>query len=340
MRSWVNQSLFVLIPLFWVACKKDAPIQKQEIGLAFIAIPEGFPPIEFPADNAFTKERWLLGKALFYEKQLSLDSSVSCASCHSQQFGFSDNVALSKGFKQRLGNRNSPSIINIAYHPYFTREGGVPTLEMQVLVPIQEHNEFNNNILDIAKRLSSNQKLQDLSYLAYNRPLDFYVIPRALATFERSLISGNSKYDQYKKGTLSLSDEEQKGMNLFFSDRTNCSDCHSGFNFTNYQFENNGLYETYNDPGRKRLTGLDSDLAKFKVPSLRNIEVTAPYMYDGSLPDLEAVLNHYNSGGKQHPNKSENIQNLQLNQEEKKQIIAFLKTLTDVSFLNQSIFQP
>jgi len=338
--SWVKQSLFVLIPLFWVACKKDAPIQKQEIGLAFIAIPEGFPPIDFPADNAFTKERWLLGKALFYEKQLSLDSSVSCASCHSQQFGFSDNVALSKGFKQRLGNRNSPSIINIAYHPYFTREGGVPTLEMQVLVPIQEHNEFNNNILDFAKRLSSNQKLQDLSYLAYNRPLDFYVIPRALATFERSLISGNSKYDQYKKGTLSLSDEEQKGMNLFFSDRTNCSDCHSGFNFTNYQFENNGLYETYNDPGRKRLTGLDSDLAKFKVPSLRNIEVTAPYMYDGSLPDLEAVLNHYNSGGKQHPNKSEKIQNLQLNQDEKKQIIAFLKTLTDVSFLNQSIFKP
>lgn len=340
MLSWVKQSLFVLIPLFWVACKKDAPIQKQEIGLAFIAIPEGFPPIDFPADNAFTKERWLLGKALFYEKQLSLDSSVSCASCHSQQFGFSDNVALSKGFKQRLGNRNSPSIINVAYHPYFTREGGVPSLEMQVLVPIQEHNEFNNNILDIAKRLSSNKKLQDLSNLAYNRPLDFYVIPRALATFERSLISGNSKYDQYKKGTLSLSDEEEKGMNLFFSDRTNCSDCHSGFNFTNYQFENNGLYETYNDPGRKRLTGLDSDLAKFKVPSLRNIEVTAPYMYDGSLPDLEAVLNHYNSGGKQHPNKSVKIQNLQLNQDEKKQIIAFLKTLTDVSFLNQSIFKP
>lgn len=340
MLSWVKQSLFVLIPLFWVACKKDAPIQKQEIGLESIIIPDGFPPIEFPADNAFTKERWLLGKALFYEKQLSLDSSVSCASCHNQQFGFSDNVALSKGFKQRLGNRNSPSIINVAYHPYFTREGGVPSLEMQVLVPIQEHNEFNNNILDIAKRLSSNQNLQNLSYLAYNRPLDFYVIPRALATFERSLISGNSKFDQYKKGTISLTEEEQKGMNLFFSDRTNCSDCHSGFNFTNYQFENNGLYETYNDPGRKRLTGLDSDLAKFKVPSLRNIEVTAPYMYDGSLPDLEAVINHYNSGGKQHPNKSEKIKSLQLSQDEKKQIIAFLKTLTDVSFLNQTIFKP
>ena len=340
MLSWVKQSLFVLIPLFWVACKKDTPIQKQEIGLESIIIPDGFPPIEFPADNAFTKERWLLGKALFYEKQLSLDSSVSCASCHSQQFGFSDNVALSKGFKQRLGNRNSPSIINVAYHPYFTREGGVPSLEMQVLVPIQEHNEFNNNILDIAKRLSSNQNLQNLSYLAYNRPLDFYVIPRALATFERSLISGNSKFDQYKKGTISLTEEEQKGMNLFFSDRTNCSDCHSGFNFTNYQFENNGLYETYNDPGRKRLTGLDSDLAKFKVPSLRNIDVTAPYMYDGSLPDLEAVINHYNSGGKQHPNKSEKIKALQLSQDEKKQIIAFLKSLTDVSFLNQTIFKP
>lgn len=340
MLLWVKQSLFVLIPLLWVACKKDAPIQKQEISLESIIIPDGFPPIEFPTDNAFTKERWLLGKALFYEKQLSLDSSVSCASCHSQQFGFSDNVALSKGFKQRLGNRNSPSIINVAYHPYFTREGGVPSLEMQVLVPIQEHNEFNNNILDIAKRLSSNQKLQNLSYLAYNRPLDFYVIPRALATFERSLISGNSKFDQYKKGTISLTEEEQKGMNLFFSDRTNCSDCHSGFNFTNYQFENNGLYETYNDPGRKRLTGLDSDLAKFKVPSLRNIEVTAPYMYDGSLPDLEAVLNHYNSGGKQHPNKSEKIKSLQLSQDEKTQIIAFLKTLTDVSFLNQTIFKP
>ena len=340
MLSWVKQSLFVLIPLFWVACKKDAPIQKQEIGLDSIIIPDGFPPIEFPADNAFTKERWLLGKALFYEKKLSLDSSVSCASCHSQQFGFSDNGALSKGFKQRLGNRNAPSIINVAYHPYFTREGGVPSLEMQVLVPIQEHNEFNNNILDIAKRLSSNQNLQNLSYLAYNCPLDFYVIPRALATFERSLISGNSKFDQYKKGTISLTEEEQKGMNLFFSDRTNCSDCHSGFNFTNYQFENNGLYETYNDPGRNRLTGLDSDLAKFKVPSLRNIEVTAPYMYDGSLPDLEAVINHYNSGGKQHPNKSEKIKALQLSQDEKKQIIAFLKTLTDVSFLSQPIYAP
>ncbi len=340
MLSWVKQSLFVLIPLFWVACKKDAPIQKQEIGLESIIIPDGFPAIEFPADNAFTKERWLLGKALFYEKQLSLDSSVSCASCHSQQFGFSDNVALSKGFKQRLGNRNAPSIINVAYHPNFTREGGVPSLEMQVLVPIQEHNEFNNNILDIAKRLSTNQKLQNLSYLAYNRPLDFYVIPRALATFERSLLSGNSKFDQYKKGTISLTEEEQKGMNLFFSDRTNCSDCHNGFNFTNYQFENNGLYETYNDPGRKRLTGLDSDLSKFKVPSLRNIEVTAPYMYDGSLPDLEAVINHYNSGGKQHPNKSEKIKALQLSQDEKKQVIAFLKTLTDASFLNQSIYAP
>ena len=200
-----------------MACKKDAPIQKkQEIGLAFIAIPEGFPPIEFPADNAFTKERWLLGKALFYEKQLSLDSSVSCASCHSQQFGFSDNVALSKGFKQRLGNRNSPSIINIAYHPYFTREGGVPTLEMQVLVPIQEHNEFNNNILDIAKRLSSNQKLQDLSYLAYNRPLDFYVIPTYHAVgkeiLQPDMFETTAKTSSLFKDYVEMAEAKQKGV--------------------------------------------------------------------------------------------------------------------------------
>jgi cytochrome c peroxidase len=322
-----------------VSCQIDPALFEKE--QALLDVPSHFPSIDFPEDNEFTESRWLLGKQLFYDQRLSQDNSVSCASCHKQDLAFADNTSFSPGVENRPGVRNSPSLANVAYHPYLTREGGVPTLEMQVLVPIQEHNEFGFNIIDIAKRLESDSNYSRLSKEAYDRPLDYFVITRAIATFERSLISGNSAYDMYlSKGDLSsLSKSQIAGMKLFQSNKTNCSSCHSGFNFTNYAFINNGLYKDYNDLGRKRLTGLEQDLALFKVPSLRNVELTAPYMHDGSISTLEEVIEHYNQGGTPHQNKHHLIKPLNLNDTEKAQLIAFLKSLTDKKFTTNINFK-
>ncbi|MCB9261875.1 MAG: cytochrome-c peroxidase [Flavobacteriales bacterium] len=271
---------------------------------------------------------------LFYNVAFSNDSSISCAGCHKPELAFADNVAFSKGAFNRLGTRNTPSLGNVALHPYFTREGGVASLETQVLVPIQEHNEFDFNILEIVERLKRDTLIANMGFEAYNRPFDYYVLVRALATFERGLLSSNSDFDRNE-----LTENQKAGMELFFSDKTNCSKCHSGFNFTNYAFANNGLYEKYADLGRKRLTGLQSDEALFKVASLRNVAITAPYMHDGSLPDLPSVINHYNSGGKPHENKSDLIKPLHLNETEKNQLVDFLKSLTDNQFLANTTFR-
>ncbi|MBI1183345.1 cytochrome-c peroxidase [bacterium] len=331
---------WVLVPvLYFNSCSipEPQPIFESESLLT----PKGFPKVDFPEDNGFTLARWKLGKKLFYDPVLSADSTISCNSCHKQQFAFADNVALSNGVQGRAGVRNAPSLANVAYHPYYTREGGVPSLEMQVLVPIQEHNEFDFNILLIEERLKKNADYVWLSTEAYGREPDYFVITRALAAFERSLLSGNSPYDQYTFQGMkkALSAKQKKGMDLFFSEKTGCSNCHSGFNFTNYAFENNGLYTTYQDLGRKRLTGADADYALFKVPSLRNVSVSAPYMHDGSLADLYQVVEHYNSGGKDFYNKSSLIKQLGLTEKEKEQLVAFLNALTDVKFLTQNEFE-
>jgi cytochrome c peroxidase len=276
---------------------------------------------------------------LFFDPVMSADSSISCASCHRPELAFSDHLAFSPGVAQRPGTRNSPSLANVAYHPYYTREGGVPTLEMQALIPIQEHNEFDFNVLLIAERLQADSTYYQMALDAYDRAPDPYVITRSLACFQRSLLSGNSDYDQYQRGEKNLSPMALIGMELFFSERTQCSSCHSGFNFTNYAFTNNGLYQTYEDTGRFRLTGEESDKAVFKVPSLRNVELTAPYMHDGSLANLEEVVAHYNSGGKDHVNKNPLIEPLSMSEEEKKALVSFLKSLTDYSFIENPIFK-
>jgi len=341
----VNGIKFCIFFVFLVcigACQKDSilPDSNESDGNEF-ALPKGFPEIQYPNDNAFSPARWQLGKRLFFEKALSIDSSLSCGSCHKPSLAFSDNVALSDGVQQRPGKRNAPTLANVAFHPYLTREGGVPSLEMQVLVPIQEHNEFDFNILSAAKRLQQDSNYIVMSNQAYGRNPDYYVITRALANFERTILSGNSPYDQYfyQNEISSLNPDEKAGMDLFYSSKTNCSSCHTGFNFTNYAFENNGLYDSYADIGRERLTGQPSDRALFKVPTLRNIAVTGPYMHDGSIATLREVIDHYNSGGQEHPHKNEIIKPLNLTDEEKDQLLAFLHTLTDTEFLSDERFK-
>lgn len=316
------------------SCDKTEPILTT---VQYLEIPNGFPDIVFPEDNAFSNKRWELGKKLFFDPVLSKDSTISCATCHKPELAFADDQATTEGVENRPGIRNSPSLANVSYAPYFLREGSVPTLEMQVLVPIQEHNEFNSNIVDLSEKLNTIPEYVKLSNQAYNRNPDPFVITRAIATFERSLISGNSAYDDYLDGNkTALTASEIEGMNLFNSSQTNCSSCHSGLFFTNHDFENNGLYELYADSGRMRFTRLESDRALFKVPSLRNVAITAPYMHDGSVATLEEVIEHYNSGGAVHTNKNALIKPLNLTISEKESLIAFLNSLTDFKFINDT----
>ena len=304
-------------------------------------IPNGFPAVEEPEGNEFTIARWQLGKQLFFDPDMSIDNTVSCASCHQPELAFSDDVAFSPGVAQRPGFRNAPSLANVAYHPYFTREGGVPTLEMQVLVPIQEHNEFDFDIVLLSERLSADSVYVNMAMEAYGRSPDPFVITRSLACFERSLLSGDSPFDRFtqQKQPGAMSAAARRGMDLFFSEKTNCSSCHGGFNFSNYAFENNGLYQQYEDPGRFRLTGDEADRALFKVPSLRNIGLTAPYMHDGSFPSLDAVVKHYQSGGKNNPQKSSLIRPLNLTELEMSDLVQFLESLTDETFVQNPMFK-
>jgi cytochrome c peroxidase len=334
--------LFICLAfLLLAACSKESTDNGSTGQLPLLWVPVGFPEPLFPADNEFTTARFALGKRLFYDTVMSRDSSVSCASCHDPQRAFSDSAAYSTGSRGRAGTRNAPTLTNVAYQPYFTREGGVPTLEMQILIPIQEHNEFDFNLLLIAERLRTDTAYIRMSREAYGRDPDYFTITRSIACFERALISGNSRFDQYHfqgNGSV-LAPAEKRGMELFFSDRTNCSVCHQGFNFTNYSFENNGLYEVYPDPGRYRLTGDTSDLARFKVPTLRNVSLTAPYMHDGSISSLKQVVRHYNSGGKNHPHRSALNRPMGLTEREMDDLVSFLESLTDNQFISNSNFK-
>jgi len=306
-------------------------------------IPEGFPIPDIPEDNELTVERVALGKMLFYDPTLSLDSTFSCASCHLQEKGFADANPVSIGIKDRIGFRNVPTLANVAYHPYFFREGGNPALETQLLGPICAFEEMGFNAAELAERIKDHPTYTPLAQTLYDRPtMDLFTLSRSIASFERTLISGNSPFDQYyyQGNSDALTPQQIRGWQLFSSERTQCSSCHTGFDFSDYGFYNNGLYETYADEGRQRVTLADEDIGKFKVPTLRNIAQTAPYMHDGSLPTLEAVIAHYNQGGSNHPNKSPLISPLQLDEQEQKDLVAFLHMLTDTNFIENPAFAP
>ncbi len=301
--------------------------------MPWLDTPRHFQEVIHPEDNQLTLARWELGRRLFFESKLSIDNSKSCASCHMPSTAFATNFTTNHGANSAEGTRNSPSLVNIGYHPYFTREGGVPTLEMQVLVPIQEENEFNHNILDIVDSLKLDLEYIQAAQEAYQSEINAFVITRALACFERTLISGNSLFDRFLEGDESaLTESELSGYILF--NTKGCNNCHSGDLFTNFEIVNNGLHEEYDDPGLFNLTNDESDIGKFKVASLRNVAVSHPYMYDGSLATLDDVLDHYVSGGSSHPNKSALIQPITLTEEERADLKAFLHTLTDEGFIN------
>jgi cytochrome c peroxidase len=221
-------------------------------------------------------------------------------------------------------------------------EGGVPTLEVQILGPIQDTIEMAFPLPKAAELLRSDIRLNNLSKTAYGRELDEYVITRAIACYERSFISGDTRFDRfyYLKKQNELNDSEKRGMQIFFSEKANCSKCHTPPFFTDYKFYNIGLYENYEDNGKERVTYQAEDIGKFKTPTLRNIELTAPYMHDGSLNTLSDVIELYNKARVSHPNKSNLIVEQNWSEVEKKDLEAFLKSLTDWNFAQNPLFVP
>ena len=330
----------ILLVFPFTACQ-DVQTNSDQNERYILPIPSGFPEPVFPADNELTPARIALGKKLFYDSLLSRDSSISCNSCHKQEFAFSDTLSVSPGVEGKLGKRNAMSLINLAYTQKANRDGGVPKLDLQAIVPIETEEEMDFSTEEISKRLQQIPEYLALFEKAYGRSPDAFTITRALGAFQRTFISGNSPYDQYEfQGSKNaLNESALRGRDLFFSKRLDCSSCHSGFNFTSQEFANNGRYEQYADNGRRDVTLAEEDIGKFKIPTLRNVALSAPYMHDGSLGSLEEVIDHYDSGGKNHPNKDERIRPLDLTEQEKGDLLHFLEALTDSTFLNNPAYQ-
>ncbi len=321
----------LLLVLLSNSCRPEGHSPEEEEAYA-LDLPVHFPPPALPADNQLTEARVALGQRLFHDPILSADSTVSCVSCHKPGLAFADSLPVSPGIKGRLGFRNSPSLMNVAYLDLVNKDGGVPKLDLQPIVPIEDEAEMGLHILSAAERLNAQAGYREDFLRAYGAEATPFTITRALAAFMRTLISGDSPYDRYVQGRGTLSAAAERGKALFFSSRTNCSSCHAGFNFTDNSFRNNGLYTNYEDKGRQRISGQAGDIGKFRVPSLRNVALTAPYMHDGSLPDLQAVLQHYNGGGSGHANQDSLIRPLGLKPSEISDLEAFLNSLTDEAF--------
>lgn len=349
--SWFFTSLFALLMF---GCKQDDPEPESNFSMNY---PGYFNDPSIPTDNQLTQARVDLGRMLFYEKILSSDSSVSCASCHKQENAFSDTRRLSVGVEGRRTRRHSMAIVNLAWQTHFFWDGRANSLEEQALKPIEDENEMNLPLEEAISRLQSSSRYPRLFENAYgSSTITTQNLAKAIASFERTLISANSKFDKYKQDQGTLTEQERLGEQLFFTHPEpqiglrggNCSDCHGGLLTTDNSLRNNGLDSTFTDDlGLEEVTRDSNDRGKFKTVTLRNIELTAPYMHDGRFATLEEVLDHYNDHISHLPNVDPLIieasnefrgDSLMLTEDEKAAIIAFLKTLTDENFINNDDF--
>ena len=319
--------------------------------LVDLEIPERFPIFEQPEDNLLTKDGIQLGRHLFYDPILSRDESQSCSSCHLQQGSFTDNLAVSEGVDNIAGRRSSMSLLNVGF--FYTGlfwDGGVNTLEEQALLPIEDPIELHTTWPEVIVKLSDSPKYQELFRKAFgienSAEITKELAAKAIAQFERTLISsGNSKYDRVKTGQIIFSDKEQIGHDIFFDldpfflPDGQCFHCHSDPLFTDGTYLNNGLTEAddfsdFDDLGRGEETGVIIENGKFRVPTLRNIVHTAPYMHDGRFETLEEVMAHYNSGGHPSIGKSPFMDSISLTEFQTEAVIDFLHTLTDEDFMS------
>jgi cytochrome c peroxidase len=279
-----------------------------------LRIPAGLDTyIAVPENNPLTKESVELGRKLFFDKRLSRDATVSCATCHDPERAFTDSRKLAVGIGGRTGNRRVPRIVNRAYGKTFFWDGRVSELEQQVVMPIQNPNEMDLNTDAAAKRVG----------------LDVAVLQRALASYVRTILSGNSPYDRYLQGDRNALTPEQKLGLEVFRGKAGCASCHLGTNLTDEQFHNTGIASDA-EPGHFATSRNPEHRGAFKTPSLREAARTPPYMHDGSLPTLEDVIDYYDKGGRANPHLDPEIRRLQLSASEKKALLSFLQALNGV----------
>lgn len=287
----------------------------------------------------YTKEA--LGKKLFSEKILSKDSTVSCASCHKPNFAFADTAAFSTGIEGKLTKRNTPSVLNMKNRPYFFWDGRAVSLEEQALMPIQNPDEMGLPIDEAVKRLNQSAEYKMLFKKIFKQAPTAKNLAAAFAAYEKTLETVDSKFDDWSNNLKKLTAQEERGRELFVGDKAKCFDCHRMEDFTTDEFKNIGLYneKELNDAGLFNITKKETDKGKFKIPGLRNIGVTAPYMHNGMFKTLEEVVDYYNNPKqfiKDGINTDELLQQpLGLTEKEKKDLVAFLKTLTDKKYLRK-----
>jgi cytochrome c peroxidase len=276
-----------------------------------------------------------LGKELFNEKILSRDSSISCSSCHRPAFAFADTIAFSVGIGNTLTTRNTPSVLNMKNRPYFFWDGRSSSLREQALLPIQHPNEMGLSIQEAVKRLSESNHYTHYFQKVFHEKPNAKNISIAFEAYEKTLETVDSKFDDWSNNIRKLTPSEERGRQLFIGEKAKCFNCHLEEDFTDDNFKNIGLFngKNLNDSGRFLITRKKEDVGKFKTPGLRNIAVTAPYMHNGMFKNLEQVIDYYNDTKKIVPD-AQNIdpdlkQPLGLTEIEKKDLIAFLKTLTD-----------
>lgn len=337
-----------ILALVVVLCVGCAEQQIGPLPDPFPDVPSSFPPVPVPADNPITPAKVALGKALFFERRLSSDGTIACASCHLPSRSFADAPnQVSRGVGGALGQRNAPTLINVAYRTSFFWDGRATTLEDQARGAFMHSAEMDADTLAVAALLRSTEYRNRWFAAFADTTVSVRRAMQAIATFERTLISANSRYDRYVRGDRSaLTSIEREGMDLFFSSRSMCSACHNGPDFTNDQFHNIGLFHHYFDRGRYNVTRDPNDEGLFKTPTLRNVALTAPYMATGDsqtglMSTLEDVVEHYNLGGTAFPNKDRRIVPLNLSDREKLSLVAFMRALTDSSVLtNPAWIQP
>ena len=332
-----------MVVLLFKNCQKDFPIPIGDDGHTHTHVKitsPGFPDMVIPEDNPTTQEGIDLGRMLFYDSLLSADYTLSCGSCHNQAFGFSDNGnQFSTGIDGIAGDINASAIINPGWLPSAFWDGRANSLEEQALGPVPNEIEMHLEWDDAVTRLTAHASYPGLFETVFgNTLITKELVVKAIAQFERTLVSDNSKYDRFLKGQATLTTEEDRGYNLFFSETGECFHCHGTILFTDNLFHNNGLDAVATHPGLGGVTGNASDNGKFRTPTLRNIEFTGPYMHDGRFATLEQVLDFYSEGVQVSATidplmTDAHLGGFQLTALEKSDIIAFLKTLSDTSFI-------
>lgn len=333
-----------------------------------VTLPVKWPKLEVPADNPMTEEGIDLGRHLFYDKLLSADGTQSCASCHRPTGAFTDNLPVSKGIDGIAGKRSAMSLVNIGLvQPISGNKDGIffwggraKTLEQQALEPVEDpielHNEWPNVIDDLKKSTLYPAKFRKAFGISNKSEITKELAAKAIAQFERSLLSYNSIYDRVEREELSYTDDQLEGLLRYiddeevpFSKQMECSHCHPLPLTTSNDFENNALHAAekltdFKDLGRGKVTSIMNENGKFRVPTLRNILQSTPYMHDGSLKTIDDVLDHYLTGGHYSPNASPLIRDAatslkKFTEEDRKYIKAFLETFTDTAFLNNPAIQ-